>query len=383
MNTLVIFVDMYRSDFIDYANLNTSNSPIAKSGMRINGDFYSNIFTHCPDTARSFITFLTGKPCFSTPNNLTSKYPFYFPSNNGLFTKISQEGYYVKVLSNRRHLFFPDTNVTGFESINTELMIPDRDNQFTFLDLPDVHLLFDDYGYNKRTLDLIHRRLDLFEKIESIAHHYDYIIYFSDHGMLFDHEKSFEDFIGPKRSKILCFIHNKDDTKVTINSSLTTLSELHDFIYQIHTIEHTTKPRLVAKNVILIEDIHGLSMRRVSVLPGIVTLIKNKNIYSLDYHKISDYSLEILKLKKYIVEDSLTFNETSHLNVIISRLEEKTKIYNYYQNYQLDTYTNGKSRGGKKYRSYKEINKNYPIIGRIIPKRLKNIIRSLLVNLKI
>jgi arylsulfatase A-like enzyme len=73
MNILVIFIDMYRADFFDTGNLKNNDSPVVNSALKIKGTHYNNIYTHCPDTARSFSTFLTGKPCYSTTNNKTNK----------------------------------------------------------------------------------------------------------------------------------------------------------------------------------------------------------------------------------------------------------------------------------------------------------------------
>lgn len=258
LRILTIFIDMLRTDLLNIYDNKLSETPVDFFFKNFGVDVFSNVWTPCPDTARSLSSFWSGTPCYENGCNKRGKYPSDFLLKGSFLDNLEKYGYQIKLLSNhsnRKELIFPrkynksEYFVQSLDEIN-EL----SNKSFVFIDIPDVHLVLDDLGYDKKSIPHAHRQLldDLnlvFSKVD--RHSFDKILFFSDHGHFFNNERSSDElFIGKARSNIFLAYWDKKTTEFSQKINFLSIADIPRlFILSndlIHESNHTDS--------ILVED---------------------------------------------------------------------------------------------------------------------------------
>ena len=227
MNILMIFADMLGAEYI---NLGNSNQPLCSIDIlmkELGGTLFYNCFTPAPDTPRSSACMWTGLYPKKNGCDNRLKYPgeYLKPSFN-FWNAIEEAGYvvnaYVKASMNRIGLLpSPYGTYVHYDSYNESIShFLINDKSFSFVYLPDLHLMMDVNGYNQkmfiRGTEVVTSCIsDLFSILN--IDRFDYVIIFSDHG--FRIEKK-EHLIENDRIRTLMFIHKRGDTGIKIDYNM-------------------------------------------------------------------------------------------------------------------------------------------------------------------
>lgn len=223
----MIFADMLGADYLSTSNSQNSVSSIDELLSEIGGTYYSDCYTPAPDTPRSSACMWSGLYPKANGCDNRLKYPGSFLNTEATFWKsLRDNGYeinaYVKTSMNRigllPHTFEKCVKYTTFSDFLDKTAI--KENSLTFLYFPDLHLMMDINGYNKKRFqegssivaDNIKRVFKAFP-IDS----FDYVVLFSDHGFRVERKKH---LIDDDRVKTLMFLHKKGDKAIRIDKQL-------------------------------------------------------------------------------------------------------------------------------------------------------------------
>lgn len=231
MRLLVIFMDMLRTDFLSLYNKDLDDTPLDDYFKKLNGTLFNNIYTPCPDTARSLSTFFSGKPCYENGCNKRGKYPGQFLNQTTILDALEHNGYSIRLFTNRSRYIFPQRFQEDKYYIDTLGNFDLKENCFTFVDIPDVHHVLDDFGALRKSVKIAHKQLknSLDFLFYSIDHNsFDKIIYFSDHGHMLKTERveTFDEkhFIGDARSRVFFYEKNKTDESFKVNKTFSSIA---------------------------------------------------------------------------------------------------------------------------------------------------------------
>lgn len=324
MKILIIFMDMLRTDFLNLYDNKLSETPLDIYFKKMNGTLYNNIYTPCPDTARSLSTFFSGKPCFENGCNKRGKYPGQFLSQTTILDALKQNGYSIKLYTNRNRFIFPKRFQEERYYLESLDNIDLKDNSFTFVDIPDVHHVLDDFGALKKSVEKAHIQLKnsldyLFKKIS--YDDFDKIIYFSDHGHMLKTERvlDFDDehFIGDARSRIFFYEKSRDDDNFRLNNTFSSIAYFSAYLSKTLNLEgnydfgnkYIDTPEKNLK--ILIEDFKSVrsGINQVPNLWGIKTA---KNLVTFNSQSIQNIDLDTLEYWPHLKQlrtEYIVYNE--------------------------------------------------------------------------
>lgn len=267
---MVVFMDMLRTDLLNLYNENIKTTVIDDFFMQRGGTTFTNIFTPCPDTARSLASFWTGKPCYETNCNKRTKYPSVFLDEFTLLDELKNKGVEIKIYSETK-MIFPKKFQSSYYYLSNleEYETSSKNDQFLFVDIPTAHYALDDNGYTNKSVNQAHTQLSLslnylLKKIQ--INQFDYIIYFSDHGHLLTKEslqqsKIIDKFISIERAKIFLHIQLKNERHNLKNNTFQSITFLRNVITELYNEKHKSINSFEIKKVhtILIEDFFSIS----------------------------------------------------------------------------------------------------------------------------
>lgn len=328
---LTVFIDMFRTDMLNIYDKSRPETVIDSFFREFGGVLYDNVWTPCPDTARSLSSLWSGVPCYENGCNKRGKFPAFFLTESSFLDGLKSKGFDIKLLSRnhtRSNLIFPN------KYSNSEYLTEDLDeinhmssNSFAFIDLPDVHYVLDDFGYNENNIVKAHNQLLnslnlIFLKIEK--NNFDKVIFFSDHGALFSSEALLDKkFTGMARSRIFFLYWDKNTTGFNINNTFLSITDYSKFLKEDYQSLKDIKP----KESILIEDFKSL-FSIIDQTPNIWMFKKANeelvfnNSQLIGYFKSKNkHFMEALKtfphlryiLKEYVVYDNYLSMKSSKL----------------------------------------------------------------------
>lgn len=233
MKVLFCFLDMLRPDLLSlYGNKN--HSTVDSFFEKLGGQVFTNCYTPGPDTPRSTACMLTGLYPNENGCNARVKYPEFFLKENvkTFFDYLQLNNIKIKIYLdkyNRDIGFLPkgynnDEYVQGSDSIIQEYLsnYQSNDNSFTFLYFPDFHNVVMDNAYSfetpKKGLKKVNEILTILDNKISF-NEYDYTFFVSDHGYTLKKDNK-KHVLDSHRSRVLLFIHKKNDNNITYINKL-------------------------------------------------------------------------------------------------------------------------------------------------------------------
>ena len=290
MKILVIFIDMFRTDFLNIYDNSKSETIIDRYFKEFGGILYNNVWTPCPDTARSLSAFWSGIPCYENGCNKRGKYPAEFLKETLFLDQLEDEGYEIKFLSKRLDTIFPRKYTSSeYHFKDLELLKEASSKSFNFIDIQDVHLIFDDFGYKKSTVKLAQNQLlnslnMVFSKIDKAS--FDKIIFFSDHGHLINSDvKSDKNFIGKSRSRIFMQYWDKNTIGFNENTTFLSITDVSNFIIN----DYNQIKKIEPKESILVEDFKTLKSE-IEQTPNIWMYKKNNRELIFNNFELTSYN---------------------------------------------------------------------------------------------
>jgi hypothetical protein len=237
MRTLTVFIDMFNTDLLKNYNKKQSKTLVDDYFENFGGLLYTNVWTPCPDTARSLSSFWSGIPCYRNGCNKRGKYPSDFLIDNSFLDKLEKSNVEINIFAptNRKEMIFPAKYTqNSYQLNNLEDLNKVSKNSYSFIDLPDLHHVIDDRGSTKRGMNAAHLQLIdslnyIFDTIDKNL--FDRIIFFSDHGNILTKEINTDTyFIGSARSRIFLLIYERGNNKLKTNNNFSSITEISKFI---------------------------------------------------------------------------------------------------------------------------------------------------------
>lgn len=350
MKILFLFIDMYRADSLKIYNpLVKSSSEIEKIFTDLGGCVELERYTEGPDTPRSMASFYTGSPPWKNGCNERSKWPkFFLEANNNILSDFQELGFEIYTCISKYRLdvgLLPPLTkeVTNFENLNEFFESKERilsvEDGIYFFDLDDYHSVVDDYSGDpsshsigdKKVCNSLNRVL---RELDSEA--FDLIYIFSDHGCCLstDDDSNYE-FTGPKRTKVLSFVHRKGDEGVFTSDVRCTLSDFRSSIK--HLDDRIVYEQQQSKTDIVIEDYRSILFSNnkpniwkvLSDQYSFVATTNERRLYKNNVRTI-DPVLES-KLEKALIDSSCSYNSQKKLSLIesyYSNLKSERLFYN-------------------------------------------------------
>lgn len=382
MKILTLFVDMIRPNRLSIFNNQIKvDTPLDISFKNLGGTIFNNCYTPGPDTPRGMSTFFTGVDPYENGCNTRLKWPQFFLKENQqtIFDIFLENNYKINSFSSpneRANGLFPSQIATldiHNESFNLEAYLSDiklEQDHFLFISVPDFHLAFDDFGYNKKgekdAYNIVQGTFDIvFSKFDK--NDFDHIFIFSDHGFKFSLERKLEPIehlINQDRSNNLLIHRKKYQDTLTYNHKLCSIADFFDTYKDLLGLKVKTSKSFLSKHdrdYVIIEDhisfqpkinqnieIWGVVTKEefyVRTLEKATLFIKNKNskvegivdyyedilkressfaIYFDEYNKIFDYKKNILF--KSVYANGQKRKSRSRLGILFNTLLDYLKI---------------------------------------------------------
>lgn len=252
------------------------------------------------------------------------------------------------------------------------------EKSFTFLDLPDAHLIVNDYlsfsSSVKRYNSLVNNTLvNIDNKID--INSFDITVVFSDHG----HSGYVEQIISPKvellnskRTKVLMHIKTKNDKETILNSDLHSITDFYDTLFDYLGIENFRNGDFgnvsflsnFSRKSVIFEEMFEWYLGA-NQLPKVWACLIQDGYYQIDsdFHEVTkgDYASAKLEL----------FNNYSN---VVRYLDEYKHFNGLKSSFNLDKksiYTDGSKR--RKPIKYRIINW---IILYTLPRYIKSVLKS-------
>lgn len=314
MKILIVFMDMLRTDFLNVYDENLKETPLDNHFKKMKGTLFDNIYTPCPDTARSLSTFFSGRPCYENNCNKRGKYPGQFLKIPTFLDALEENEYSIHFFTNRSHLIFPQKFQDDSYFLDTLDGLHFADKSLTFVDIPDMHHVIDDYGPTKKGVRIANKQLTssidyLYQKVNPNI--FDIIYYFSDHGHMNNTERvlDFDDeqFLSSARSRIFYYEKNKNDNEFKINKSFSSIAYFPAHIIKSLNIEtkydfgkydfHNPDKNLQ----ILIEDFKSINSG-INQVPDLWGIKTNNNLITFNKHTINNVNPNIINTWAHLKE---------------------------------------------------------------------------------
>ena len=328
---------MFRTDFLNTYDSSKPETIIDKFFRRFGGTLYDNVWTPCPDTARSLSAFWSGIPCYENGCNKRGKYPAEFLREKSFLDQLEDNGYEIRLLSKYKSRFdtiFPKKYTSGeYQFKELELLKEAPSKSFTFIDIPDVHHILDDLGYTKETIKIAHNQLLnslnlIFRKIDKLS--FDKIMFFSDHGHLINTDRNLDNaFIGKARSRIFMQYWDKKSNGFNTDNTFLSITDISKFI----TNDYKNLKNVQSKDSILIEDFKSLESK-IEQVPNIWMYKKMNNELIFNNFELTNYFyardelfLEVITKfphLKNLLDEYIVYNN------YLSMKSKKTKGNQYY-----------------------------------------------------
>lgn len=358
MKILFLFCDMVRPGVLDFNNSkNKSFEGLLKS---MGGTYYSNCFSHGPDTGRSMGCYWSG---FTPPDNgcdTRAKYPKFYLNKTSFLDILTELKYDLYFFTNPNEKVLgclpPKYDEIGKHNIDLDLdkfvesIDLSKDNIFAHIALTDFHWALDDYGANE--IGVANGLRILYESISNIfkiipSDVFDYIFVFSDHGFKFQKEYDTEDkiyMLNRDRSNVLMFIHEKGKNHFGYNDKLCSLVDVYPTIMGMinHPYNGYGNSLFSDKEpAYIIADEHGSFLPEASQKIEYWALIKKDVIYLRSYYEYCRDDGKPFDLSKDEFDETLCKLSTSFRETY-----KQLKILDLYRVMATDKsfYTNGEPR---------------------------------------
>lgn len=346
MRTLVIFIDMLRTDFLNLYSANRSKTSLDFFFESFRGTTFTNVFTPCPDTDRSLASFWTGKPCYETQCNRRGRVNSKFLKSDTFLDQLKTKRVQIKLFSNHTTSIFP----SSFQNHRYYLKKLDDTNKMNrnsllFIHLMDIHFALDDLGHNIRGVYNAHLKLTnsleyIFTKFDKAF--FDKIIFFSDHGhLMFNEKKSQDTFTNFRRSKIFLHIASKNAYENNIDDSFLSIMDISHLILNLYDSKKTNRAQKYKLNLksyykqILIEDFFGLDTG-INQIPNIWTLLSKNNSITIQASELSSKNKQL----NYLISKRKLYIKYPHLESLFF----EHMAYNDREDYISDNYFDGSRR---------------------------------------
>ena len=218
MKILTLFIDMVRPNTLFLLNNSIKKNTIFDNYLiNLGGTIYDNVISPGPDTPRGLATYFSGEPPWINGCNSRCKWPYFFLdkkiySNNQLFSDNDYEQYFF-TNPNERNIGMLPMQCESFKNnvdLNLKKFISElelKEKSHLFISIPDLHWTFDDFGYNRFSLNKGYKKIIsglniIFDKFNPDI--FDHIIIFSDHGFKFISEINYARKINP------LYLYNED-----------------------------------------------------------------------------------------------------------------------------------------------------------------------------
>ena len=343
MKILMIFCDMFGADYLNMINDKYEPTGFDELLKQIGGTLYTNCFTPAPDTPRSSACAWTGLYPKANGCDNRLKYPGNFLNTDyTIFNVLNDNNYkinaYVKQSMNRIGLLpKPFQEYVKYSSFKESLKKFDVcENSFSFFYFPDLHLIMDVNGYNKKRFyeganvlaSNIRKIFNCFDYKQ-----FDYIIIYSDHGFrICNHKHLIED----DRIKTLMFIHKKGDCEIKFDNFLHSNIDLFPTICNMIKVE-------------ICKDLDGISL--LSQRGHEYVLVEDHQDFSVKLGQTIEHWAVVDKFGKHWLEcdgiwehensNTEFFDEQLYLDLIINKMNDFEKNHNLYT--ILHKYDNYKS----------------------------------------
>lgn len=343
MKILFCFLDMLRADLLKIYG-NDTKSLVDDFFYELGGTVYTNCYTPGPDTPRSSTCMFTGQYPKINGCNARVKYPEFFLNENidNIFNTFENNNIKIHIYLdkyNRDIGFLPKGFNDEKFTYGSDFVIQDylktfdpEDNSFSFLYFPDFHNVVMDNAYSsvtpKKGLKKINDILMIL-KNNITFEDFDYIFFISDHGYTLKKDKG-KNVLDSQRSRILLFVHKKNDTSIDYNDKL--CSTL-DFFTTFANLFDLQEPKnegidLFSENeheYVLLEDHSDFSVNVHQCIEKYGIITKNHK-YFTDitgkwYHNDSNFTDEKKKKFESLLKEKMTDYEKN------SFLYERLQFY--------------------------------------------------------
>lgn len=275
MKVLTLFIDMIRPNRLSIFNDKIKvDTQLDISFKNLGGTVFNNCYTPGPDSPRGISTFLTGLDPYENGCNTRLKWPQFFLKENQktVFDIFLEKNYKISSFSSpqvRANGLFPD-HIASLDIHNKNNDLEDylstlelEEDHFLFISIPDFHLAFDDFGYNKKgekdAYSICQSIYDIvFSKFDK--NDFDHIFIFSDHGFKFSLERKLEPLehlINEDRSNVILIHRKKYQDALTNNTKLCSLADFFDTYQDILGIKSKTNKSFLSnyeREYVIIED---------------------------------------------------------------------------------------------------------------------------------
>lgn len=275
MKVMTLFIDMIRPNRLSIFNDKIKvDTQLDISFKNLGGTVFNNCYTPGPDSPRGISTFLTGLDPYENGCNTRLKWPQFFLKENQktVFDIFLEKNYKISSFSSpqeRANGLFPD-HIASLDIHNKNNDLEDylstlelEEDHFLFISIPDFHLAFDDFGYNKKgekdAYSICQSIYDIvFSKFDK--NDFDHIFIFSDHGFKFSLERKLEPLehlINEDRSNVILIHREKYQDALNNNTKLCSLADFFDTYQDILGIKSKTNKSFLSnyeREYIIIED---------------------------------------------------------------------------------------------------------------------------------
>ncbi|MFL2578319.1 MAG: hypothetical protein ACJ0QE_06405 [Flavobacteriaceae bacterium] len=275
MKVMTLFIDMIRPNRLSIFNDKIKvDTQLDISFKNLGGTVFNNCYTPGPDSPRGISTFLTGLDPYENGCNTRLKWPQFFLKENQktVFDIFLEKNYKISSFSSpqeRANGLFPD-HIASLDIHNKNNDLEDylstlelEEDHFLFISIPDFHLAFDDFGYNKKgekdAYSICQSIYDIvFSKFDK--NDFDHVFIFSDHGFKFSLERKLEPLehlINEDRSNVILIHREKYQDALNNNTKLCSLADFFDTYQDILGIKSKTNKSFLSnyeREYIIIED---------------------------------------------------------------------------------------------------------------------------------
>ena len=272
---MTLFIDMIRPNRLSIFNDKIKvDTQLDISFKNLGGTVFNNCYTPGPDSPRGISTFLTGLDPYENGCNTRLKWPQFFLKENQktVFDIFLEKNYKISSFSSpqeRANGLFPD-HIASLDIHNKNNDLEDylstlelEEDHFLFISIPDFHLAFDDFGYNKKgekdAYSICQSIYDIvFSKFDK--NDFDHVFIFSDHGFKFSLERKLEPLehlINEDRSNVILIHREKYQDALNNNTKLCSLADFFDTYQDILGIKSKTNKSFLSnyeREYIIIED---------------------------------------------------------------------------------------------------------------------------------
>lgn len=352
---------MVRLDHLNIYNGQVKETPLDVKLKELGGTLYTKCYTPAPDTPRSLACMQTGLLPYFNGCDTRIKWPRYFIKDDvqTLWDIAANKNYHVNLCARQHYI---DTGMFRFDK-HPNIKLYNTFDSFvkganisgdtlSYVGTPDIHLAVDDLGGTEKALkEGFQKVAKMFEihLTKEVVSNYDYVFVFSDHGLQMETERrklrSKLDLLNDGRTRLLMFMHRKDDRGIKKDNRLASMTDLFSTVSNLMGVkqgEGYSLTEVPMRTITHIEDHVNFTVSPEVMIKQWRVITKDDDIRTNVYSTITEKGISV---ERSLVDGYLT-KYSPQYEAYVKQLKI-WELYAQLKNQDLESYFIGDKRVNK------------------------------------